>query len=321
MHTKDEFFHAPGTAERWNESHYLDIVDRDNDVYLYTRIGFHPNQDLANLWAYVVANDRIYWDRWDEISLDNVHGLVIREDDFRFEMLPTSTMGEWSLAFEGPLLSAPADAYEDILADEGPRTDVSFDFTTTARHEPFLYSRGGWDEPDDSDRFELATTNAGTVTVDGQQHDVSGPGERDHSWGPRNWFYESLNHLWASASFADGTAFNVMLTNANDAEPTVFNGFWFDGDETTALSRVRVTGDPPLGAETTDAWRHGDPPILTLELEWTEGSTEVEIEPLVHAPVFTGRGDFELAFPRSAARHSTTDGQSGVGWIENTCPL
>jgi len=83
METRHEFFHAPGDGEFWSESHYLDVVG--DGVAAHARIGFYPNQDAANVFAYLLEGTgpdaTVYRLREDEGDPRHVHGLNVDAPD------------------------------------------------------------------------------------------------------------------------------------------------------------------------------------------------------------------------------------------------
>lgn len=321
MQSASEFFHPPGTAHRWNESHYVDGVDESGELAFFFRVGFMPNRDLVNWWGYVISDDRVYWHRDEDIPPSAVHGLVVRRDSFEFRMLPTDSPNEWHLEFEGLMTTNDVSNHEAMLADDGDRREMSFEVTSTPRHHPFHYSRGEWTESGASDRFELATTVGGSLESEERTLSFSGTGERDHSWGPREWFYDRLNHFWGAGSFEDGSAYNCLIAPTTGEEPDIVNGFWFDGNEATAVTGVQIDSDSGLGAETADDWRLGSSPELKVILELPESERVVCVSPRKTTPIPVGSGDTDIAFPRSVAKQRLANDKRGVGWVEHTYPI
>ena len=52
-------------------------------------------------------------------------------------------------------------------------------------------------------RYEIPCLVPGTVTVDGETFTVDGQGQRDHSWGVRDWW--AFGWCWCSLRLDDGT--------------------------------------------------------------------------------------------------------------------
>lgn len=311
-----EFFHEPTDEPFWSESHYLDFVG--DDVQGHARIGFYPNQETANVWAYLLHDGAVYWIADESIPPAAVHGLHVRADDWTFGLFPEEVGERWRVAWSGTATRSTTAA--DVLAGRGESADVDVEFTTTATHDRFHYSDGEtWPQDDGSDRYEVASHVAGSADLDGRTVAFEAPGERDHSWGTRRWAGDA-EWLWISGAFEDGTAYNHMtawLTEFPD-EPFV-NGFWYDGEDVNAFTDATVRATPAFGEATARQWSAGDAPDLELDLQWGGGSTTVSVEPFATTPLdFVDEDRAQRAlFNRSASRQQKSDGVAGVGWLEN----
>lgn len=315
MDLRDEFFHVPGEAEFWSESHYLDFVGEALQGHF--RIGFYPNRQEANLFAFLLDGEAIYSAVDPSIDLESVHGLSVRRDDWRFEMVPETVGRAWTVAFDGRMLRSETTA--DVAAGEGTPVEVDVEFTSRGRHDPFLYSEGRDDlSGPDEDRYEQATRVSGSAVVDGETHDFETTGERDHSWGVREW--TDGEWLWISGSFEDGTAYNHLSAWPPGGDPVAVNGFWFDGESVHPLVDASLEATPAFGAETATDWLAGEaPPSVTLELAWDGGETSVSADPFATTPVEWVDEDAGLrsVMNRSPARQERDGHVSGRGFFEN----
>ena len=52
-------------------------------------------------------------------------------------------------------------------------------------------------------RYEIPCQVTGSITVDGEELRLDGPGQRDHSWGVRDWW--SFGWCWSAGHLDDGT--------------------------------------------------------------------------------------------------------------------
>lgn len=325
MEPKHEFFHAPGDDEYWSESHYLDVVD--DGVQIHARIGFYPNREEANVFAFVVEDGTVYRLRDDEVDLRDVHGLCVDTSDLYFEMLPDRVGRDWRVAFGGTAerCETPREAVDGT--DETVELDA--ELVTRGRHEPFRYSEGAvWPGGTEEDRYEVATEVEGTVTIGGDRTlSVEGPGERDHSWGRRDW--TEGEWLWISGAFEDGSAYNHLSAwpagfGPDEAPPVITNGFWFDGDAVHAVSDAEVSATPSFGSETARRWLDdGTAPDVEVSLTWAEGSADVSVDPLTTTPVDwtdeeTGR---RAVLNRAPARQVRDGAVDGRGFLENMSQL
>lgn len=318
MDPTDEFFHDPGDEEAWSESHYFHFVDED--VQGHGRIGFYPNRGVANVWAFLCEGETIYWVADERVPPSEVHGLAARRDDYIYAHHPLSIGQEWRIEWSGTARQTTNPT--DVLADAGEPTTVDLDLILTDRHDLFYYSDGVAGSPHEGadDRYEVTCDVTGDVTVNGREIDVSGPGQRDHSWAPREWAGDA-EWLYISGGFENGTAYHhtTAWLAGFPGEPVYQNGYWFDGSSVEPLTDATVRADPQFGRDTARAWSQGDEPTFQLDLTWDGGATVIDVEPFVTTPIeFVNEGNGQRSlFNRSAFRQETTDGTTGTGWLEN----
>lgn len=328
MEIADEFFHEPSNQYYWSESHYLDVIDPDSGIAVHTRIGFYPNQGNANCWIYIYqpASETFYWDRAESIPLSNVHGLTAQTEKWRFSMQPDSPPETWSVTVTGTLFETPVDESSNILSTTGAQTSV--DLTMDVRqHSPiFYYSDGAVFSSDtNSDRYEVATTVNGHLKV-GENTPISfsGPGERDHSWGTRNWVGDA-EWLWISGGFEDGTAYNhLTFWPRDDREQRMINGFFYDGKENHPLTDATVIETPQFSPSTAEAWVDGDiTPTMEMDFVWDGGETTIEVEPVVTTPLTWNdpENNQRAVLNRSASTQVRDTNIPGVGFLENNTQL
>lgn len=318
MDPADEFFHEPGDEPSWSESHYFHFVDED--VQGHGRIGFYPNRGQANVWAFVLEGERIYWVADEVVPPAEVHGLCAGRSDYTYAHHPVSVGEEWRVEWRGAATRTTSPA--DVLAGRGDAATVDVELTLADRHDLFYYSDGVAGSPHEGpdDRYEVTCAVQGTVELDGQTIDVTGPGQRDHSWAPREWAGDA-EWLYVSGAFEDGTAYHhtTAWLAGFPEEPVYRNGYWFDGEIVSPLVDGEVRADPQFGRDTAEAWARGDPPAFEFEFAWDGGSTTVAAEPFATTPIeFENEDNRQRAlFNRSAFRQEKPDGTEGTGWLEN----
>ncbi|MFB6206971.1 MAG: hypothetical protein ABEJ05_10655 [Haloglomus sp.] len=333
MDARHEFFHAPGDDEFWSESHYLDVIA--DDVAAHARIGFYPNRDAANVFAYLLdgtgTGATVYRLHDDAVDLDYVHGLTVDAPELQFEMLPEQVGRDWRVSVGG--IAACCESPSEVVAGEGHPVEIEVDFVSRARHEPFLYSGGAdWPGGKDEDRYEVAARVEGEATVheggdEARTLAFEGPGERDHSWGRRDW--TDGEWLWISGSFDDGTAYNHLSAwsaghGPSETAPVITNGFWFDGETVHAVTDADLAADPAFGTDTARAWMaEGTAPTLDLTLHWDGGSADLTVEPGATTPVdWTDEESGHRAVLNRSPSEQTRDGEiAGRGWLENMTQL
>ena len=112
----------------------------------------------------------------------------------------------------GKEFADPEDAYTDthwqpLLLD--------LDLTWTTDGAPYHY--------DLTTRYEIPCLVTGTVTVDGETFSVDGQGQRDHSWGVRDWW--AFGWCWCSMRLDDGTRVHLADIRMGIPDLPVFFGY------------------------------------------------------------------------------------------------
>ncbi|OBH90710.1 phosphotransferase [Mycobacterium sp. E2989] len=292
---EDELAHAPTAEPLWSESWYADFADAAQGLGGWFRLG-------------LVANERTTW----------VHALLCGPD------LPTVALDAqvplpadpWELrtdSFElghcapAPLqtyrvdIRARAHAYPDpsalLRGEPGTPVEMTMNLVWTTDGVPYKYRL--------TTRYEIPCTVSGTVTVDDAAYRFeSVPGQRDHSWGVRDWW--SMDWIWSALHLDDGAhlhGVNIRIPGA----PAFSIGYSQDADG--SLTELQTLDSrESFGA-------NGLPLGTTLTL--SPGGLTAEVEVRGHAPVLLTATDGRVSqFPRAWATVKTADGRYGVGWVE-----
>jgi hypothetical protein len=188
----------------------------------------------------------------------------------------------------------PADALRQA---PGRPASVDLDLTWTTDGTPYQWRA--------TTRYEMPCRVTGHVTVDGERTDVDWAGQRDHSWGPRDWW--AMQWCWMAVHLDDGTRWHGA---AIPAFPGVGAGYVQRDGEVTDLSAMTATSSfPPDGLFGTTTW----------EIE--PGGHVLRLTPVSFAPVRLTADDGRLSlFPRATCQVATADGRQGVGWVEWNLP-
>ena len=191
----DEQRHDPGPEELWNESWYFDAISDDSRVGMYTRLGLYPNLGVAWITAFVCGPGRATvavidfaapLPTGDELTVDRPglhveHGIESGLERFRVRMRAD---GE-----------AHADASATLRGEAGDPVPVTFDLVWETLGDPYAYRV--------TTRYEIPCRVSGTVTIADEAIDLRGVGQRDHSWGTRDWW--SAEWMWSAGHLQDGT--------------------------------------------------------------------------------------------------------------------
>jgi hypothetical protein len=296
----DERRHPPGTEELWGESYYLDFVADSGDLAGYTRIGVYPNLGVAWWTTAVVGEGRPLISSIDhhlpmpgDPAVDDDAVMALRSDGLAVDYSTGEPLRAMSVRGRAPAtaLDRPSDVYRE---HPGSPTTVAFDLTWATDGSPYHY--------DVTTRYEIPCRVTGAIEVGGERIAVAGEGQRDHSWGVRDWW--ALGWCWAAVRLDDGTRVH-----------------WADiriPDLPVGLGYVQHDGEvDPVGALVVreSAGPHGFPVRADANVE--PGALRLEIEPRWFAPALLVADDGRISrFPRACADFRADDGRSGVGWIE-----
>jgi hypothetical protein len=289
----DEVRHAPDPDDLWNESYYLDVVDESGTVGGYVRLGLYPNLSVA-WWTtcLVIAGEETVLSVAYDLDVPVGDSLVATGPGTSIEIDVVRPLAEMRV-----VATAPAARFTDateVYVGSGVPTELALDLTWTTDGEPYHYGV--------ATRYEIPCTVAGTMAVDGTTYTLVGPGQRDHSWGVRDWW--AFGWCWLAARLDDGTRLHAADIRI-PGMPMLFGYVQADG-VTTSLDRLEVSEE--LGAE-------GLPTRGTASLG--PSGIDVRIEPLGFGPLVLVADDGRTSrFPRAMARFVAADGRPGLGWIE-----
>jgi hypothetical protein len=290
----DERRHGATDEELWGESWYFDFAAEDESVGGYVRLGLYPNKRVAWWWATVVRPDQpTILVRDHEVALPKREALEVRSEGLWGEITCETAHEHWSVGMEafGVALDDPADAYR---GERGMRVPLGIDLEWEAAAPLYEY-------PEPMTRYEQPCMVHGDVLVGDERLTIDAVGERDHSWGVRDWW--AIPWCWTSGRLNDGTAFHASkpLIEGVSFEP----GFVVrTGGELSPIDGFSV--------ETT----HDDEGIA-LTATMRVGPLSMAVTPLAHAPLALASADGRVSrFPRSLCRIKTDDGRAGVGWTE-----
>lgn len=291
----DEHRHPPDSEMLWNESYYLDFVTADGAAGGYARIGLYPNLGVTWWTAMVVGADRpVTASVAYDLPVPAGAGLEIGSAGYDLRGSiddPLAVMALHGTA-PGARHTDPAAVYR---GERGAPTTVELDLRWTTDGTPYHY--------DLTTRYEVPCLVSGEVTVGGTTMAVDGHGQRDHSWGVRDWW--AFGWCWASARLDDGTRVHFADIRMPDF-PIAFGYLQPPGGSVIPVESLRV-------AEV--AGRDGLPERATAVID--PGGLELDIEPIAFGPLLLVAPDGRTSrFPRAAARFVARDGRTGTGWIE-----
>lgn len=289
--------HRPGAEREWNESFYFNFYDARNDICGFMRIGLKPNVDERSMFLFLMLPDgRAVGTRGvapvGDSSL-SVKGL---------ELTMVEPEIRWRLRYQGPMAR--------MGTEEVSMVNMDLVFDCLAPTYDYRRSVGAEGEriarQVASEHLEQFGQVSGAIDIDGQRTAVDGLGERDHSWGVRDWNAPRMWY-WITAQFDQGTALNVTKLFTEEGE--VSAGFvHLDGRTVPLVHADIVTSLDPRG------W----PQALEMTLTDSEGGRHMvtaEVMRSVQLP-FVGRDGRSTSLMHENLARYVWRGRTGYGIAE-----
>jgi hypothetical protein len=290
--------HDPGPEPLWNESWYFDAVNDGADIGVYVRLGRLPNQGTCVYTAAIVGPGRpsiMLVDYAAPLPAVDDDSQTIDTDGLHASQTCLDPLTRWHVTLEGTA-QAHGDESAPLRDEIGEPVDIALDLVWETDGIPYLWRQ--------STRYEIPCHVSGTVRIGDETIQLSGVGQRDHSWGSRDWW--ANDWMWSAFHLADGTRTHAVTI---PQIPGFAVGYGQQGEtisewETgTATETIADNGLITAAKVETSASPLGD---LTLT-----------VEPLAFGALRLHAPDGRVTnFPRAMARVTTEDGCTGFGWIE-----
>ncbi len=295
VHPEDEARHPAGSEQLWGESYYMDFVTDDASLGGYVRVGWYPT--LGVVWFTVAV-----------VEPGRPTIMVVSFDVPAGDGSATSAVGlsySVDVRLESPVdalrveAEAVGESFVDVAAvyrgEKGEPVGIGLDLLWRTDGSPFHYA--------DMTRYEIPCLVEGTLRLGNREVAVRGQGQRDHSWGVRDWW--EFGWCWSSARLSDGTRVHAV-----DARiPGLDLAFGYVQDPSGSLAVVTSADiSEQLGPE-------GFP--IRGRAILNGGLLDLDIEPLGFGPLLLTSPDGRTSrFPRAMARFTERSGRTGLGWIE-----
>lgn len=290
----DEGRHAPGTEDLWSESWYFDGVSDDGTLGVYSRLGRLPNQDVAIVTAAIVGPGRPAVMIVREVPLPGIddHTQRIEADGVQVEQHCEEPLQRFRVMLSGNG-EAHADESAPLRGDAGEPVEVAFDLVWETAGIPYQWRR--------STRYEVPCRVTGTLRVGEDEVEFSGPGQRDHSWGVRDWF--AVGWMWSAFHLEDGTHLHAV---GIPTMPGYGVGYVQTGGTIEDITSLQMSEDVTA-----------DGLVAAAGMTISPGDLDVQVEPVAFGALRMDSPDGRVTlFPRAMARVRTGDGRIGTGWIE-----
>jgi hypothetical protein len=292
----DESAHKATDEPLWSESWYADFADTAKGFGGWVRIGLIPNQQTAWLHALLCGPKLPTVAVVDfEVPL-HADPWALQTGAVDFTHSVGDPLHAYRIGLHGRGQSFP-DPAALLRGEQGAPVDVAIDLVWSTDGTPYKYRL--------TTRYEIPCTVSGTVTVDGRRYSIdSVPGQRDHSWGVRDWW--GMDWIWSALHLDDGTHVHAVEIRIPGVPPVGIGYVQDRGGTVTELQTITAR-------QTFDA--DGLPATATLAVD--PGGITATVDVHGHAPLRLVAADGRISeFPRVWATVSTADGRRGVGWLE-----
>ncbi len=292
----DELAHVATDEPLWSESWYADFVDAAQGLGGWFRVGLVANQQAAWVQVLLCGPDLPTVAVLDyEVPLP-ADPWVLHTDAFEIGHAATAPLQTYRVD-----VRAQGQSYSDpsalLRGEPGTPVDMTMNLVWTTDGTPYKYRI--------TTRYEIPCTVTGTVTVNDTTYRMdSVRGQRDHSWGVRDWW--SMDWMWSALHLDDGTHLHALDINIPNVPP-IGIGYIQDPDrnvtELHTVTNPRAFGDNGLP--------------LKMSLSLNPGGITGDVDIHGQAPVLLTGPDGQVSeFARAWVSIDTTDGRTGVGWME-----
>jgi hypothetical protein len=150
-------------------------------------------------------------------------------------------------------------------------------------------------------RYEIPCHVEGTIRIGDAELAIAGRGQRDHSWGVRDWW--SADWMWSAGHLDEGTRFHAVVFRLPGRPPL---GVAYLQPPDGGVNEIdHVTASEEVGS---------DGLITTARIGI--GELDLDVHPLAFGPLRLESRDGRVSeFPRAMCTVSASDGRSGVAWV------
>lgn len=310
----DEYMHELGPEPNFNESMYFNVVDPEQRLGGFFRLGNRANEGTGEMTVclYLPDGTVAFMFRRPKITTNDAFDAA----GMRFGVLePFKAL---TVRYEGAVV---------LLEDPTEMADPKAAFTAnpTAPCSVELDYRGVSDmfggEPEERverpgeefarGHYEQLVGAAGSVTVGDRRWSVDGFGLRDHSWGPRYW-QAPWYYRWLTANFGPDFGFMGSRIARRDGAGTRSGFVWEDG-------KLHLCDDVRVRTE----WRGDERYHERVEAALSSGATQWQVRgevlsliPLRNRRTLDDGSELQTRISEGLTRWKLGDGRVGYGLSE-----
>src|SRR5829696_8666214 len=282
----DEGTHEPGPEELWNESWYFDAISDDGRLGVYHRIGRLPNTDACLVTTCIVRPGEpaiMLVDSSAPLPPADDEAQAVATEAIRASHCCVEPLQRFRVELEGTA-AAHADHSAPLRKEGGEPVEIALDLTWETDGVPYQSRL--------ATRYEIPCRVSGTVRLGEEEFELSGPGQRDHSWGARDWW--ASDWMWSALHLEDGTHTHAVGV---PQMPGFGVGYVQKGGEVSEITSVTATEEVAENGLITEAKIASGPDEL-----------ELAVEPLAFGPILLIAPDGRVShFPRAMCRIRAAD--------------
>ena len=296
----EEAEHVPSSEDPlWNESWYFDAMTPDGSIGMYARIARLPNQGRGNFIGGIFQRGKAPITLVDmnaplQPSETLVQRLATERLSVETRCLDPLTTFAIKINGTGTSFEDPSAPLRGEVGADVP--DIAVDLEYQTRGQP--YNKRA------QTRYEVPCTVDGTIRIGSDVLQLRAvPGERNHSWGVRNWWVSDW--VWSALHFEDGTQVFTIALNKG-AESSGGSGFVQKDGKLTEITHVVNNFEWAADGLPGKLSLQISPGDLVIECELVAGAGLRLLDP-------EGR---EAHLPRVMCSATTSGGLRGVGWLD-----
>ncbi|RYP40774.1 hypothetical protein DL767_001420 [Monosporascus sp. MG133] len=319
---ENEYPHPAWMGKYWSESWYFDFVDEAQGIAGWIRLALTPRMKGNWYTATITQKGKGVY----QIADYAAPGVVLDEHSLRlakpgaYDIVHEVNTGEELETYRIKMSSDAAAHYHDandiLLGTSPPSTSeslsLSLSYNTTGI--PYQYRI--------LTRYEVPCTVTGLLVINGTSIALnSAYGQRDHSWGARDWW--ASDWIWSAfylpAKHGSTTETRIHALQLRwPGRPSMSMGYVQTGDDIQEIEGLEceedvVTKHTPNSEVKTQMVTGMKMKVLAHGKE----EIRVRIEPQAHAPLKLVNDDGRAStFDTAWAKVRASDEREGVGWFE-----
>jgi hypothetical protein len=194
---EDEELHPYTDKPLHNESFYFDVVDPVQKIGVWTRLGVTPNQPGSWYQTMICGPDI---PTVGILSFDAPHpakDVTVTAPTFTATHKAEEPLKKYRITAsgKGEAFDKPADAMKSP-GTKGREVDVKMDLLYETDGRPYQWRQ--------ATRYEIPCKITGTFSFEDKTFTFTNAvGQRDHSWGERDWW--TVDWMWSAFHLSDGT--------------------------------------------------------------------------------------------------------------------